>query len=68
MQQIVEDKLYSLKFAAEVLCVTKQTLRNWDVKGTFIAHRTDGNHRRYFGKAILEKLNNNNKLSDTEVK
>jgi DNA-binding transcriptional MerR regulator len=56
MPEIQADKLYSLEFTADTLCVSKQTLRNWDNNGSFKSNRTKGKHRRYLGKDILEKL------------
>lgn len=52
---IEEDKIYSLKETALLLQVGMSTLRNWDNKGTFVAMRTDGSHRRYLGKNIMIK-------------
>ena len=58
---IQEQKLYSIKFTADKLDVTIQTLRNWDNNGLFKANRTPSGHRKYLGLNILEKLKNNNK-------
>lgn len=55
-QEIQENKLYSIKFTANILGVSAQTLRNWDYANTFKPIRTEGNHRRYLGKDILERL------------
>ena len=57
-KEIQEQKLYSLKETSEILCVSVQTLRNWDCEKKFIAIRTEGGHRRYVGKDIKERLTN----------
>ena len=40
-------KLLSLKETSEILCVSEQTLRNWDNSGKLKAVRTEGGQRRY---------------------
>jgi len=52
--EIEIDKLYKLKDAASMLCVSMSTLRSWDRDGEFIAGRTIGGHRVYFGGQILD--------------
>ena len=56
MYEIKEDKRYSLEFVANIFCVSKQTLRNWDNNGKFKCIRTEGNQRRYLGQVIIDKL------------
>jgi len=51
-----EDKLVNLDVATEMLGVSKETLRNWDDSGKFKSVRTEGNHRRYKLKDILDYL------------
>ena len=41
------DKLIDICEAAELLGVSKETLRNWDRNGSLKALRTKGHHRRY---------------------
>lgn len=56
---IIEEKFYTLEETAEILSVSKQTLRNWDNNGYFKAGRTHGRHRRYLGenvKKMYEKM------------
>jgi len=55
---IIKEKMYTLKETAEFLGVSKNTLRLWDNNGSFKSSRTNGNHRRYSGKSILEKQEN----------
>lgn len=46
-------ELISIDVAAELLGVTKQTLRNWDKEGKLVpASRTGGGHRRYLRSQI----------------
>ncbi|MDD5649622.1 MAG: MerR family transcriptional regulator [Candidatus Nanoarchaeia archaeon] len=51
---IDEDKIYKLKEAAILLCVSRSTLRAWDRENYFIAGRTRGAHRVYTGRQIKE--------------
>lgn len=46
-------KLLSLEEAADLLGVSKQTLRNWDKNGKLKAERTEGGQRRYNEETIL---------------
>jgi len=55
-EQIEDSKLYSIDFVADIFCVSKPTLRYWDVVGYFPAARTLGKHRRYLGATIKKKL------------
>ena len=52
------EKLLTLKEAAELLHVNKETLRIWERKGHIKSIRTPGNHRRYDMRDIEEFLNN----------
>lgn len=47
-------KLLSLEETADLLGVSKQTLRNWDKNGKLKADRTEGNQRRYNESTILK--------------
>lgn len=49
----MEEKLYNIAEAAEMLGVSKNTLRNWDKSGVFKPVLTYGNHRRYKMSDIL---------------
>jgi DNA-binding transcriptional MerR regulator len=51
---IDDNKIYKLKVAAELLCVSRSTLRAWDREQYFIAGRTRGSHRVYTGEQIKE--------------
>lgn len=48
------NKIYKLKEAANLLCVSRSTLRAWDRENYFVAGRTRGSHRVYTGKQIKE--------------
>jgi len=63
---IQENKLYTLKFTANILSVSTQTLRNWDNNGAFKSNRTPGKHRRYLGKDIIMKLKSKNKSREQQ--
>jgi predicted site-specific integrase-resolvase len=52
----VKEKLINLESAAEMLGVSKETLRNWDKSGKLVPSRTEGNHRRYRLGDILDIL------------
>ncbi len=41
------DRLIDICEAANLLGVSKETLRNWDRTGSLKALRTKGSHRRY---------------------
>ncbi len=43
----MNDKLINIKTTAEMLGVTKTTLRNWGSTNELKIIRTKGNHRRY---------------------
>jgi excisionase family DNA binding protein len=47
VEDIAEEKMFSIDEAANLLGVTQQTLRKWEEKGTIRPVRTDGGHRRY---------------------
>ena len=49
----IKERLINIKNAAEILGVSKETLRNWDKSGKLISVRTYGNHRRYRLSDIL---------------
>lgn len=51
---ILEEKIYKLKEVADLLCVSRSTLRNWDKQGYFVAGRTKGLHRVYTGKQVKQ--------------
>lgn len=54
MLEIDKNKVYKLKETAELLCVSRSTLRAWDREKYFVAGRTRGSHRVYTGEQILE--------------
>jgi len=51
-----QDKLVNLETAADMLGVSKDTLRNWDKSDKLKPMRTEGNHRRYKLSNILHIL------------
>jgi DNA-binding transcriptional MerR regulator len=57
MDEIREDKIYKLREAAFLLCVSRSTLRVWDRDGYFVAGRTRGEHRIYTGKQLKDMKN-----------
>ena len=52
----IKEKLINIEETAEMLGVTKDTLRNWDKSGKLISLRTEGNHRRYLLEDIFNLL------------
>lgn len=55
------EKLLKLSEVAEILKVSKNTLRNWDNNGKLISVRTCGNQRRY-KESDIQNLINGKKL------
>lgn len=54
LPEIKEDEeLLNVDMAASMLGISKQTLRNWDEKERITSIRTEGGHRRYNKKDIL---------------
>lgn len=51
------EKLLKLSEVADILSVSKNTLRNWDKSGKLIAVRTVGGSRRYKESDIKEFIN-----------
>lgn len=49
------EQLLTVRQAAELLGVSKSTLRNWTARGLVEATRTDGGHRRY-RRADIERF------------
>ncbi len=49
-----KNNLINITTAAEILGVSKDTLRNWDKSGKLKSIRTPGNHRRYIEKDIIK--------------
>jgi excisionase family DNA binding protein len=54
----MEDRAeyYSIAQAADILGVTKETLRRWDENGTMVAQRIESNNYRVYHKSQLEFL------------
>lgn len=50
------ERLLKLTEVAEILNVSKNTLRNWDNNGKLVAIRTCGNQRRYKENDIKKLL------------
>ena len=53
------EKLLKLSEVAEILNVSKNTLRNWDNSGKLPSVRTCGNQRRYKQSDINNFINHN---------
>ncbi len=49
---------YSIAQAADILGVTKETLRRWDENGTMVAQRVESNNYRVYHKSQLEFFEN----------
>lgn len=49
---------FSIAQAADILGVTKETLRRWDASGVMVAHRVESNNYRVYHKSQLELLEN----------
>lgn len=56
----MEDRAeyYSIAQAADILGVTKETLRRWDENGTMVAQRVESNNYRVYHKSQLEFFEN----------
>lgn len=56
----MEDRAeyYSIAQAADILGVTKETLRRWDENGTMVAQRIESNNYRVYHKSQLEFFEN----------
>lgn len=56
----MEDRAeyYSIAQAADILGVTKDTLRRWDENGTMVAQRIESNNYRVYHKSQLEFFEN----------
>ncbi len=52
--------IYSLSEAAELLSISKQTLRRWDNTGKLKAIRSIGNHRSYSSKSLSPYIGTDN--------
>lgn len=48
-----DEELLNVDMAAAMLGISKQTLRNWEEKEKITSERTEGGHRRYKKKDIL---------------
>lgn len=52
----MSDRLLTLDETANILNVSKETLRNWDRDGKLVAHRSEGGHRKYIQSKIYEYI------------
>ena len=52
----MENKLISIKQAAEILNVSKLTLRNWDKEGKLVAFRHPINNYRFYNLVDIEDI------------
>jgi DNA (cytosine-5)-methyltransferase 1 len=53
---------YSLAETADLLSVSKQTLRRWDDNGTLTPIRMHNNYRAYSPDVLDEYINSNNNI------
>lgn len=58
-------ELYTISQVADILGVSKETLRRWDNNGTLIPFRNDENNYRLYHKSQLEKFEQAQNLFDT---
>lgn len=49
-----QEKTFSLSEVADILSVSKETLRRWDSSGKLVPHRKDENNYRYYTKDQLK--------------
>ncbi len=52
----MEQKIFTLSEVADILDVSKETLRRWDSNGTLISHRNTTNNYRYYFQYQIEKF------------
>lgn len=50
------QEIYSLSEVADILGVSKETLRRWDTSGKLISHRNDENNYRFYEKDQLRNF------------
>ena len=50
----MDDKLLTIRQAAEILAVSLDTLRRWDENGKLVAIRKEGGTHRYYRESDLE--------------
>jgi DNA (cytosine-5)-methyltransferase 1 len=60
----MDDKLISIKDVAEMLSVSKLTLRNWDRDGKLVALRHPINNYRVYKKCDIDNLINKMKSGE----
>lgn len=63
----MNKNLIKIEEAADMLGVTKDTLRNWDFSGKLKSIRTKGNHRRY-DRNMISNILKENQMSDNNIK
>jgi len=61
----MNDKLFTIREAADILRVSTKTLRRWDQRGRFVPIRTAGNQRRYSQNQI-DEFKNSTRLNRLE--
>lgn len=64
----MENKLISIKEAAEILNVSKLTLRNWDNSGKLIAFRHPINNYRVYNLEDIENIIKKIKSGEKPIK
>ncbi|RLV57754.1 DNA (cytosine-5-)-methyltransferase [Parashewanella curva] len=52
----MSPEFYTISQVADILSVSKETLRRWDNNGTLIPERDDGNNYRLYHKSQLEQF------------
>lgn len=58
---------YTLSEAADILGISKETLRRWDSNGTLVANRNSNNNYRFYYKKQLEKYEQAQSLFHVEM-
>ena len=63
----MEDRAeyYSIAQAADILGVTKETLRRWDENGTMVAQRLESNNYRVYHKVAVRVFENTQHMFKT---
>ncbi len=60
----MNNRLFSIQEAANILGVSTKTLRRWDQRGRFVPTRTAGNQRRYTQEQISKLKSQSSKLKN----